>query len=136
MLRRPMIQEIIDMKLKGYSLNEVISHYESKPGKVPSRPTIRKYYNMDVMPKGFEESQSEHSNHRYLIDPWPIGNTVCRQTAFDRHYLRLRLLSAVVMGLRTKAITANARASRVGVSGRYPFIPPIKLPVLRPMENR
>ena len=40
------------------------------------------------------------------------------------------------MGLRTPAITANARPSRVGVSGRYPVIPPIKLPVLRTTENR
>src|SRR5699024_5799467 len=48
----------------------------------------------------------------------------------------LRLLSAFVMGLRTKAITANARPSRVGVSGRYPVIPPIKLSVLRTTENR
>ena len=40
------------------------------------------------------------------------------------------------MGLRTNAITANARPSRVGVSGRYPVIPPIKLPVLRTTENR
>jgi hypothetical protein len=45
-----MIQEIIDMKLKGYSVNEIIEYYEGKPGKPPSRPTIRKYYNMDAVP--------------------------------------------------------------------------------------
>jgi len=50
MLRRPMMQEIIDMKLKGYSINEIIEYYESKPGKPPSRPTIRKYYNMEAIP--------------------------------------------------------------------------------------
>ena len=51
MLRRSMVQEIIDMKLKGYSINEIIEHYESKQaGKVPSRPTIRKYYHMDAIP--------------------------------------------------------------------------------------
>lgn len=80
--------------------------------------------------------QSEHSNHRYLIDSRLIGNTVCLQTAFDHFRQWLRLLSAFVMGLRTPAITANARPSRVGVSGRYPVIPPIKLPVLRTTENR
>lgn len=80
--------------------------------------------------------QSEHSNHRYLIDPRPIGNTICRQIVFDHFRQWLRLLSAFVMGLRTPAITANARPSRVGVSGRYPVIPPIKLPVLRTTENR
>ena len=51
MLRETMIQEIIDMKLKGYSINEIIEYYEGKPGAPPSRPTIRKYYNMDVVPE-------------------------------------------------------------------------------------
>ena len=50
MLREKMIQEIIDMKLKGYSINEIIEYYERKPGKPPTRPTIRKYYNMDAVP--------------------------------------------------------------------------------------
>jgi len=51
MLRKAMIQEIIDMKVKGYSINEIIEYYERKTGKVPSRPTIRKYYQMDVAPE-------------------------------------------------------------------------------------
>jgi hypothetical protein len=46
-----MIQEIIDMKLKGYSINEIIEYYGDKPGKAPTRPTIRKYYNMDAVPE-------------------------------------------------------------------------------------
>ena len=56
MLRENMVQEIIDMKLKGYSLNEIIEYYGSKTGKAPSRPTIRKYYNMDVMPESLGEN--------------------------------------------------------------------------------
>ena len=51
MLRETMIQEIIDMKLRGYSINEIIEHYESRPGKPPTRPTVRKYYNMDAVPE-------------------------------------------------------------------------------------
>ena len=51
MLRETMIQEIIDMKLKGYSVNEIIEYYESRQGTPPSRPTLRKYYNMDVVPE-------------------------------------------------------------------------------------
>ena len=27
----------------------------------------------------------EHSNHRYFIDSWPIGSTICFQTAFGHH---------------------------------------------------
>ena len=50
MLKETMVQEIIDMKLKGYSVNEIIEHYEGKTGKVPSKPTIRKYYKMDAVP--------------------------------------------------------------------------------------
>ena len=33
-----------------------------------------------------------------------MGNTVCLQTAFGRRWRRLRLLSAVVVGLRTPAL--------------------------------
>jgi len=50
MVKETMVQEIIDMKLKGYSINEIIEHYDGKVGKAPSRPTIHKYYSMDVMP--------------------------------------------------------------------------------------
>ena len=69
MLRRTMIQEIIDMKLKGYSINEIIEHYENKPGIVPpSRPTIRKYYNMDVVPD--ELSANLSKDKVFDEEPW------------------------------------------------------------------
>ena len=48
-----MVQEIIDMKLKGYSLNEIIEYYKCKPGEPPSRPTVRKYYYMDAVSDDF-----------------------------------------------------------------------------------
>jgi hypothetical protein len=48
MLKKQMIQEIRDMKLRGYSTGEIIEYYESKGGKAPSKPTIRKYYGMDA----------------------------------------------------------------------------------------
>lgn len=51
MVKETMVQEIIDMKLKGYSVNEIIEHYKGKPGKPPSLPTIRKYYGMDAAPE-------------------------------------------------------------------------------------
>jgi transposase len=38
------------MKMKGYSINEIIAHYEGNQGKAPSRPTIRKYFNMNSIP--------------------------------------------------------------------------------------
>jgi hypothetical protein len=63
-----MMQEIIDMKLKGYSINEIIAHYENKSGKPPSRPTIRKYYNMDAVP---EDIGARLSKDKVFDDePW------------------------------------------------------------------
>ena len=68
MLRRPMMQEIIDMKLKGYSIKEIMAHYEGKPGKPPSLPTIRKYYNMDAVP---EDAGARLAKDKVFDDePW------------------------------------------------------------------
>ena len=68
MLEVKVMQEIIDMKLKGYSFNEIIEHYESKSGKPPSRPTIRKYYNMDTVPEnpGFNLAKDK----AFDAEPW------------------------------------------------------------------
>ena len=68
MLRRTMIQEILDMKLKGYSVNEIIEHYEGKPGKPPSRPTIRKYYNMDAIPEDLGAALAK--DKVFDVEPW------------------------------------------------------------------
>lgn len=68
MLRREMIQEIIDMKQKGYSINEIIGYYESKPGNAPSRPTIRKYYKMDMVPE--ELSDNLAKDKVFDKEPW------------------------------------------------------------------
>lgn len=68
MLRKPMVQEIIDMKLIGFSMNEIIDYYEQKQGKTPSRPTIRKYYNMDVMPDDYGAALSK--NKVFDAEPW------------------------------------------------------------------
>ena len=51
MLKKTMIQEIQDLKLAGYSLNEIIEHFNDKTTKGPSVPTIRKYYNLDGIPE-------------------------------------------------------------------------------------
>lgn len=50
MLKRFMMQEIIDLKLQGYTVAGIRDYYESKGVKPPSMPTIRKYYGMDVLP--------------------------------------------------------------------------------------
>jgi len=71
MLEREKMQEIIDMKLKGYSINEIIAHYEGKPGSAPSRPTIRKYYNMDAIPEDLGAALTKEKV--YDAEPWKSG---------------------------------------------------------------
>jgi hypothetical protein len=51
MLTKEKMQEIQDLKLRGFSKTEIIKHYESKGEKPPTRPTLNKYYNMDVVPE-------------------------------------------------------------------------------------
>ena len=51
MLNMKQMQEIQDLKLRGYSINEIIRYYEERNEKPPSLPTIRKYYGMDGLPE-------------------------------------------------------------------------------------
>ena len=44
------MQEIQDLKLQGYTKADIIRYYEAQGRKPPSRPTISKYYDMDVLP--------------------------------------------------------------------------------------
>lgn len=51
MLTIKQMQEIQDLKLRGYSINEIVNHFAQKGKKSPTLPTIRKYYNMSRMPE-------------------------------------------------------------------------------------
>ena len=51
MLKKKQMQEIQDLKLRGYSINEIIKYYEEQGQKPPSLPTLRKYYQMDAVPE-------------------------------------------------------------------------------------
>ena len=50
MLNKFMMQEIIDLKLQGYTVAGIRDYYEARGIKPPSMPIIRKYYGMDVLP--------------------------------------------------------------------------------------
>ena len=50
MLDKKQMQEIQDLKLRGYTKSEILDYYEQQGVKPPSRPTISKYYDMDVVP--------------------------------------------------------------------------------------
>lgn len=51
MLRKTQMQEIQDLKLRGYTKTEILTYYKEQGLKPPSRPTISKYYDMDVIPE-------------------------------------------------------------------------------------
>lgn len=50
MLTKVMMQEIQDLKLRGYTKSQTPGYYEAQGIKPPSAPTISKYYDMDVVP--------------------------------------------------------------------------------------
>ena len=50
MLTKTKMQEIQDLKLQGYTKADIIRYYEAQGRKPPSRPTLSKYYDMDVIP--------------------------------------------------------------------------------------
>ena len=45
MLGKNQMQEIQDLKLRGYTQAEIIDYYNEQGIKPPSRPTIAKYFN-------------------------------------------------------------------------------------------
>ena len=49
MLAKTKMQEIQDLKMQGYTKAEIITYYQERGEKPPSRPTINKYYDMDVL---------------------------------------------------------------------------------------
>lgn len=50
MLAKTIMQEIQDLKLRGYTQSDIIAYYNGLGIKPPSRPTLSKYFNMDVVP--------------------------------------------------------------------------------------
>ena len=51
MLDKKQMQEIQDLKLRGYTKLEILDYYKQHGVKLPSCPTIPKYYDMDVVPE-------------------------------------------------------------------------------------
>ena len=76
MLNKPMIQEIIDMKMRGYSITEIYDYYSGMTGKPPSLPTIRKYYAMDVVPGDYGANLVK--DKVYDEEPWKWKSTILK----------------------------------------------------------
>lgn len=68
MLAKKTMQEIQDLKLQGYTKTDIIRYYEGKGEKPPSRPTINKYYDMDVIPDNPHEKLAKDKS--FDVEPF------------------------------------------------------------------
>lgn len=76
MLAKNQMQEIQDLKLRGYTQSEIIYYYKDQGVKPPSRPTISKYFKMDVVPEN-------------------PGNKLAKDKAFDNEPFRATIIATV-----------------------------------------
>ncbi len=95
------------------------------------------FYDSFVLTRTFRVSSvlsTAHSHHRHFVDSRHIGCTIRLRTAFHSDITILfGQLSADFCELSNTSYIAVIRACRslrVGVSGRYPIIPPIEISVL------
>ena len=72
MLGKTQMQEIQDLKLRGYTKADILTYYQEQGIKPPSRPTISKYYDMDVIP---EDPGSKLSKEK-VFDTEPFKSAV------------------------------------------------------------
>ena len=70
------MQEIQDLKLRGYTQSEIIDYYKDQGVKPPSRPTISKYFKMDVVPEN-------------------PGDKLAKDKAFDNEPFRATIIATV-----------------------------------------
>ncbi len=74
MLTKTTMQEIQELKLQGLTQAEIIAHYKELGIKPPSRPTIAKYYSMDVIP----ENPGEKLAKDKAFDEEPFRSAILR----------------------------------------------------------
>ncbi len=85
------MQEIQDLKLRGYTQAEIIAYYNDQGIKPPSRPTIAKYFNMDVVPENPGEKLAK--DKAFDVEPFRStiiatveandGNDFCMSSVYD-----------------------------------------------------
>ena len=74
MLTKTTMQEIQDLKLQGLTQAEIAAYYVRRGKKPPSRPTIAKYYAMDVVP----ENPGEKLAKEKAFDEEPFRSAILR----------------------------------------------------------
>lgn len=72
MLTPKMMQEIQDLKLRGYSINEIVRYFQENSRKTPTLPTIRKYYNLNTVP----DSPNKNLQKDKVFDHEPFRGTI------------------------------------------------------------
>lgn len=72
MLVKQQMQEIQDLKLQGYTQTDILDYYRNQGIKPPSRPTIAKYFKMDVVPDNPGEKLAKDK----AFDTEPFKSTI------------------------------------------------------------
>ena len=84
MLAKVKMQEIQDLKLQGYTKADIIACYEARGEKAPSRPTINKYYDMDVIPDDPGEKLSKEKS--FDVEPFKSAIITILETNSTKDY--------------------------------------------------
>ena len=89
MLKKNAMQEIQDLKLRGYTQTEIHDYFVDQGIKPPSRPTIAKYFKMDVVPDNPGEKLAKDK----VFDVEPFKSTIITiiEANRQRHLCILRL---------------------------------------------
>ena len=72
MLKRQQMQEIQDLKLRGYTQTEILQYFIDQGLTPPTRQTIAKYYKMDVVP----DNPGEKLAKEKVFDIEPFRSTI------------------------------------------------------------
>ena len=72
MLAKNQMQEIQDLKLQGFTQSQIIEYFKDQGRKPPSRPTVAKYFNMDVVP----DNPGENLAKDKAFDVEPFRSTI------------------------------------------------------------
>lgn len=91
MLTKTQMQQIQDLKRMGYTKTDIIRYYEARGEKPPIRPTISKYYDMDVIledpgtklakPKTFD-AEPFRSTILGILET-NSGKSICMSSVYD-----------------------------------------------------
>lgn len=81
MLAKSKMQEIQDLKLRGFTKTEIAAYYEERGEKPPSRPTINKYYDMDVVPENPRAKLAKDKS----FDAEPFRSTIIAALEANSH---------------------------------------------------